>query len=325
MSSEGGRSVAIRLQGLTKYYGKTLAVDHLSFEIYENEIFGFLGPNGAGKTTTLLMLTTVIKPSEGTATVMGHDIRRDADAVRRLIDIAFQEPKLYWVNTPWEILVWHAKVWGYSGREAKIVVRDVMERLEIWESRHKKAFELSGGQRKKIEVAKVLITKPKIAIFDEPTAQIDVAGKHYIWSTIRELRDEGSTILLATNDLYEADVLSERVGIIHRGRLVALGTPAELKDKVPSGDIIEIRVEGRLDDSVLSRIKAEGRASEVNYSDGRLKIYLNRGEEFLPRLVTILMEHGVKIHSATVREPSLDDVFFYYTGLSIREAERRGR
>ncbi len=317
--------MAIRLQNLTKYYGKTLAVDHLSFEIYENEIFGFLGPNGAGKTTTLLMLTTVIRPTEGTATVMGYDVRRDADMVRRLIDIAFQEPKLYWVNTPWEILIWHAKVWGYGGREAKRVVRDVMERLGIWESRHKKAFELSGGQRKKVEVAKVLITKPRIAIFDEPTAQIDVAGKHYIWSTIRELRDEGSTIILATNDLYEADVLSERVGIIHRGRLVALGTPEELKDRVPSGDVIEMRVEGELDGQLLSRIRAEAEASKVKYSDGRLKVYLNRGEEFLPRLITMLTSSGIKIHSATVREPSLDDVFFYYTGLSIREAERRGR
>lgn len=319
------RNIAIEIQNLTKYYGKTLAVDHLNLKIYEDEIFGLLGPNGAGKTTTILMLATVIKPSDGTAIVDGYDIRKQPEKVRELIGIAFQDPKIYWVNTPWEVLYWHAKVCGYRGEEAKNIVKDILEKLDLWDSRNKKAFELSGGQRKKIEVGKVLIKRPKIAIFDEPTAQIDVTGKHFIWSMIRELRDTGSTVILATNDLFEADILSNRVAIIYKGKIVAFGTPNQLKDTVPSGDIIELKVENDISSNLLDEIRFDEGISKINYSNKVLKIYLNRGEEFLPRLISFLSNRGVKILSATIREPTLDDVFLYYTGETLAEAERGGK
>jgi ABC-2 type transport system ATP-binding protein len=315
-------NVAIDVQELTKYYGKNLAVDHVSFKVYENEIFGFLGPNGAGKTTTILMLATVIKPSYGTAIVGGYDIRKQPEKVRELIGIAFQDPKVYWVNTPWEVLYWHAKICGYKGEEAKRVVKDVLEKLELWDARNKKAFELSGGQRKKVEVGKVLIKRPKIAIFDEPTSQIDVAGKHFIWSMIRELRDSGSTIILATNDLFEADVLSDRVAIIHRGKIVTSGTPSQLKDNIPSGDIIELKVENNIDTKILDEIRYSRNITNINYSNRVLKIYLNKGEEFLPQLISMLSSKGIRILSATIREPTLDDVFLYYTGMTLIEAEK---
>ncbi len=317
--------IAIDVQELTKYYGKNLAVDHVSFKVYENEIFGFLGPNGAGKTTTILMLATVIKPSSGTAIVGGYDIRKQPEKVRELIGIAFQDPKVYWINTPWEVLYWHAKVCGYRGEDAKKVTKDILEKLELWESRNKKAFELSGGQRKKVEVGKVLIKRPKIAIFDEPTAQIDVTGKHYIWSMIKELRDSGSTVILATNDLFEADVLSDRVAIIHKGKLVALGAPNQLKDNVPSGDVIELKVENNIDVKTLEEIRYNQNVSNINFSNKVLKVYLNKGEEFLPQLIAMLTNRGIKILSATIREPTLDDVFLYYTGMSLVEAESEGR
>jgi len=318
-------SVAIDVQELTKYYGRNLAVDHVSFKVYENEIFGFLGPNGAGKTTTILMLATVIKPSSGTAIVGGYDIRKHPEKVRELIGIAFQDPKVYWVNTPWEVLYWHAKVCGYRGEEAKRIVKDVLEKLELWDSRNKKAFELSGGQRKKVEVGKVLIKKPKIAIFDEPTAQIDVTGKHFIWSMIKELRDSGSTIILATNDLFEADVLSDRVAIIHKGKIIISGTPNQLKDNVPSGDIIELKVENNIDTKILDEIRYNHNISNISYSNKVLKIYLNKGEEFLPQLISFLSNKGIRILSAIIREPTLDDVFLYYTGMTLVEAESQRR
>ncbi|MEM3832751.1 MAG: ATP-binding cassette domain-containing protein [Thermoprotei archaeon] len=311
--------VAVEIHGLTKYYGKNLAVDHISLKIYENEIFGFLGPNGAGKTTTILMLATVIKPSDGTAIIDGYDIRRQPKKVREIIGIAFQDPKVYWINTPWEVLYWHAKVCGYRGEEAKNIVRDVLEKLDLWDSRNKKVFELSGGQRKKIEVGKVLIKKPKIAIFDEPTSQIDVTGKHFIWSMIREFRDTGSTIILSTNDLFEADILSDRVAIIYKGRIVTSGAPSQLKDTVPSGDVIELKVESNINSSLLNEIRSDERISKISYSNKILRIYLNRGEEFLPQLISFLNNRGIKILSATIREPTLDDVFLYYTGETLTE------
>jgi len=317
----GMQSIAVKIMNLTKYYGRFLAVDHINLEIYDGEILGLLGPNGAGKTTTLLMLTTVLKPSEGRAEIYGYDINSQPDRVRELIGMAFQEPKLYWIHTPWEILIWHAKVCGYRGRKAREVVESVLRELEMYDARKKKAFELSGGMRKRVEIAKLFIQKPRLAIFDEPTAQIDVSGKHKIWDMIKGLRDEGSTIILATNELYEADILSDRVAIMYRGRIRALGSPGELKDSIPGGDILEINIDGSLNDSILDRVRGIRDVSMAKYNDGVLRISLNRMEEHLPNILTILFESGVKVRSVNMKEPSLDEVFLHYTGKSIREAE----
>ncbi len=319
MSINGG--VAVKLVNLTKYYGKFLAVDHLNLEIYDREIFGFLGPNGAGKSTTLLMITTVLRPSEGTAYVYGVDIRKDPDRVRQMVGIAFQDPKLYWVHTPYEILYWHARVCGYSSSEARQVVKEVLTRFDMWEARRKRAFELSGGMRKRVEIAKVFIQRPRLAIFDEPTAQIDVSGKHMIWEMIKELRDEGSTIILATNELYEADVLSDRVGIIYKGRIAALGTPQELKDTIPGGDVLEIDLDRPPSDEVVRRIEAEPEIVEVRRMNQRIRMYLNRVEEVLPRILAMLMESGYRVKRVDMREPTLDDVFLHYTGVKLVKEE----
>ena len=169
---------------LTKRFEDVVAVDNLSLSIDEGEIFGLLGPNGAGKTTTVLMLSTVIKPTKGTAVVGDHDIRKDPDAVRQLIGICFQEPKLMWVSTPWDVLNWHAKVCGLSTGERKQRVKQMLEQVNMWDHRRKRIHGLSGGMKKRVEVAKILIQRPKIAFIDEPTSQIDVVGKHKIWDMI---------------------------------------------------------------------------------------------------------------------------------------------
>ena len=317
-------SIAIEIKGLTKYYGNYLAVDHIDLEIYEGEIFGFLGPNGAGKTTTLLMLTTVIKPSDGTAIIKGFDIRKTPEKVREVIGMAFQEPKLYWVNTPWEILIWHAKVCGYSRSQAREVVKEVLEDLNMWDARNKRAFQLSGGMKKRIEIAKLFIQRPEVAIFDEPTSQIDVSGKHQIWNMIKALRDDGSTIILATNELYEADILSDKVGIIHKGKIVALGSPASLKDMIPGGDILEISIDRSIPNNIKSRLEAIPEVSRVSLYNGMLRLYLNRAEEILPDVVQLLMSNNIKVKSINMREPTLNDVFLHFTGKTIREAEEGG-
>lgn len=314
-----GSSIAVKIVDLTKYYGSFLAVDHINLEIYEREIFGFLGPNGAGKTTTLLMLTTVLRPSEGNAYVYGYDIRRHPDRVRGFIGMAFQDPKLYWIHTPYEILLWHAKVCGYRGVKAREVVRDVLMDLDMYEARGKRAFELSGGMRKRVEIAKIFIQKPRLAIFDEPTTQIDVSGKHKIWDMIKALRDEGSTIILATNELYEADILSDRVAIIYRGRIAALGTPRELKDTIPGGDVLEIEYASNLPQDVVGEIKGISQVQRIVQGDSRLEIYLNEVEKVLPKIVSLLIERGVNIRAVHMREPSLDDVFMHYTGARLEE------
>lgn len=314
----------IRMVNLTKKFENLVAVNHLNLEIEEEEILGLLGPNGAGKTTTLLMLTTVIKPTEGTAFIGPYDVTREPDKARTLIGMAFQEPKLLWVSTPWDVLNWHAKVCGLSADERKKRVRWILEELGLWNERRKTVHTFSGGMRKRVETAKILIQRPKIAIIDEPTTQIDIVGKHKIWNMIRTLRDEGSTILLATNELYEADMLADRVAIMHEGKLLICDNPKKLKDSIPGGDIIEVVLEKDMPEKSLEEVKKINRVVDVlTTKPNHLKIYLNKAEEMLPQITEFFLKMQVPIKSIQMSEPSLDDVFVHYTGLTIEEAEKK--
>lgn len=314
----------IRIIDLTKRYEDLVAVDRLNLCIEEGEIFGLLGPNGAGKTTTILMLSTVIKPTAGTAILGEYDVRKNPDDVRRLIGICFQEPKLLWVSTPWDVLNWHAKVCGLTTQERKQRVKQVLDDVDMWDARNKSVHGLSGGMKKRVEVAKILIQRPKIAFVDEPTAQIDVIGKHKIWGMIRRLRDEGTTIILATNELYEADVLSDRVGIMHKGGLLICDTPKKLKDSIPGGDIVDIRLEKEVTTSTLSELKGLQEVVDATETNPKnIRVYLNKVEEVMPQIMKLLLKSDTPVLSINMSEPSLDDVFVHYTGSTLEEAQQR--
>lgn len=313
----------IRIQNLTKKFGEVNAVDHLNMEVEEGEILGLLGPNGAGKTTTILMLATVIRPTEGTAYVGEYEIRKQPDKVRSMLGIAFQEPKMLWVSTPWDIVNWHAKVCGLSTDVRKQRVKEVLNAVEMWDARRKNVNELSGGMRKRVEMAKVLIQRPKIAIVDEPTAQIDIVGKHRIWNMLLELREEGTTIILATNELYEADRLSDRVAILHKGKLLVCNTPKELKDSIVGGDIMDLQFEKDVPPSVVEELKKLKEVADITQlKPTSMRIYLNKVEEIVPRIINLFAKRSVPITSVRMSEPSLDDVFAHYTGLTIEEAQK---
>lgn len=287
-------------------------------DVEEGEILGLLGPNGAGKSSTLMVLSTIIKPTEGTAEVGGYDVRKNPYEARELVGVAFQEAKLLWMNTPWEILTWHAKVCGV--KNPKQAAETLLKELNLWDARKKLAHELSGGMKKRVEVGKVLIQRPKIAIVDEPTAQIDISGKYQIWDMIRSLRDEGSTIILATNELGEADRLSDRVAIMYRGRLRVCDTPRSLKDSIPGGDVIDIRLETPVENRAVVELKGiAGIVDLVLVKPTHMRIYLNRAEKMLPKIMQLLSTLGVGINSINMKEPSLDDVFFHYTGAVLEE------
>lgn len=311
------------MENLTKKFGDQFAVDHLNLEVQEGEILGLLGPNGAGKTTAILMLATVIKPTEGTAYVGKYDVRKQPDKVRHLLGIAFQEPKMLWVSTPWDVVNWHAKVCGLSTSERKKRVKEVLEAVQMWDVRHKTVHALSGGMRKRVEMSKVLVQRPKIAIVDEPTAQIDIVGKHKIWKMLREMCDEGSTIILATNELYEADVLSDRVGILHKGKLLVCDTPKKLKDSIVGGDIIDIQFEKAPNPNAVEELRSfKEVVNLLQTKPQNLRVYLNRVEEVVPRIMNMFAKKDVAITSMHMSEPSLDDVFAHYTGLTIEEAQK---
>jgi len=315
----------IEIKDLTKKFGNVAAVDHLDLEIQEKEILGLLGPNGAGKTTAILMLTTVIKPTDGTAVVGGYDIRKNPEKVRGLIGVAFQEPKMLWVSTPWDIVNWHAKVCGLSTQERKKRVKEVLESVDMWDARHKTVHALSGGMRKRVEMAKVLVQRPKIAIVDEPTAQIDIVGKHKVWNMLLELRDSGSTIILATNELYEADQLSDRVAIMHKGKLLVCDTPKKLKDSILGGDIIDVQLEKDAPPGIVEELKGFKQVVEImQLKPTSLRLYLNQVEEVIPKIMNLFLKKNIPITSIRMSEPSLDDVFVHYTGLTIEEAQKNG-
>ncbi len=315
----------IRMENLTKKFGNFVAVDHLNLEVEEGEILGLLGPNGAGKTTTILMIATVIRPTEGTAYVGGYDVRKNPDKVRELLGVAFQEPKMLWVSTPWDIVNWHAKVCGLPAEERKRRVKEIMEALDMWNFRHRSVHALSGGMRKRVEIAKVLIQRPKIAIVDEPTAQIDIVGKHKVWRMLRELRNQGTTIILATNELYEADVLSDRVAIMHRGKLLVCDTPKTLKDSIVGGDVVEIQFEANPSPKMVEALNQFKEVVKIiKTKSSTLRLYLNRVEEIVPKIMGMLMKEGASVSSIHMSEPSLDDVFAHYTGLTLEEAQKEG-
>ena len=313
----------IRIRNLTKKFGNVAAVDHLSMDVEEGEILGLLGPNGAGKTTIILMLATVIHPTEGTALIGNYDIRKQPDKVRGLLGICFQEPKMLFVATPWDVVNWHAKVCGLSTSDRRQRVKDVLNAVEMWDARHKGVHNLSGGMRKRVEMAKVLIQRPKIAIVDEPTAQIDIVGKHRIWNMLLELRDEGSTIILATNELYEADRLSDRVAILHKGKLLVCDTPKKLKDSIVGGDIMDIQLEKDAPPKLVEELKGMKEVVDLTQvKPTSIRLYLNRIEEIVPRIMNLFSKREVPITSVRMSEPSLDDVFAHYTGLTIEEAQK---
>jgi len=313
----------IRIENLTKKFGDLAAVDHLNLDVEEGEVLGLLGPNGAGKTTTILMLATVMRPTEGTAYVGGYDIRKQPEKVRALLGICFQEPKMLWVSTPWDVVNWHAKVCGLSTAERKRRVKEVLDAVEMWEPRHKNVHALSGGMRKRVELAKVLIQRPKVAIVDEPTSQIDVVGKHRVWNMLLELREEGTTIILATNELYEADELSDRVGILHKGKLLVCDTPKKLKDSIVGGDIIDVELEKDASPAVIDELKRFKEVVDITqFKPTRIRLYLNKVEEIVPQIMNFFNERKVQITSLRMSEPSLDDVFAHYTGLTIEEAQK---
>ncbi|MHA1649674.1 MAG: ABC transporter ATP-binding protein [Candidatus Helarchaeota archaeon] len=304
----------IEINNLTKRFKDIVAVDNLTLEIYENEIFGLLGPNGAGKTTLIYMLATIYRPTSGTAHIATYDIVEQSAKVRELIGVSFQEAKLDWSLNYNEILNWHAKICGLSKEERQKRIKFIVEKLQLFDAKGKPAYKLSGGQKKKIEVAKILIQRPKIAFIDEPTAFLDPHIKKTIWDLILELRDEGSTVLLATNLMREAEVLckNDRIAIMNQGKIIKSGSPAALKDTIPGGDIIQVQSRN-LKPEIEKELTNIPNIVDIRINDNQMLIYLNKAEDVASTILQILLQHGISVEKFQMSEPTLDDVFFRYT------------
>ena len=312
---------AVETFGLTKSYGNVKALDGLGLKVRQGEILVLLGPNGSGKTTLLHLLSTVLKPTSGTATVMGYDIVKQPLKVREAIGISFQEPRGFWRHKPYHILSFHAAIYGLRGEEKSKVVEQTLQDFDLWPSRNKRFMELSGGQGKRLEVAKLFVHQPGVAVFDEPTAMVDLDGKRMIWDRIRGLREQGSTIIVATNEVREAEYLADRISIMKGGKEVVTENLRTLKDSITGGDVVEVGISPAISSGALKAISdVPGTVRVTQVSENTLNAFVNRSEDWLPQMMASVQSLGVKVTSIRVSEPSLDDVFLHYTGKEVAEA-----
>jgi ABC-2 type transport system ATP-binding protein len=318
----------IEASGLARTFrsrGRTVeAVRGIDLDVKAGELVGFLGPNGAGKTTTLRMLTTLLRPTAGRATVAGRDLADDPVGVRRRIGYVAQgggtTPELKVV----EEMVLQGRFYGLSKPDATRRTTDLMKRLDIADLDDRVIKTLSGGQRRRLDVALGLLHDPRLVFLDEPSTGLDPQSRANLWGHIRSLRDEhDTTVFLTTHYLDEADALCDRILVIDHGDIVAEGTPSELKAQV-SGDRVEVGVP---DQHVAATAEIAGRlpdAHEISTVDGTVRFRVPRGDTALPELLRVLDAAGIPMTSVQVQRPTLDDVFLTLTGRSLRDAEAEG-
>ena len=282
--------------------------------INDEEILGLLGPNGAGKTTLMLMMGTVYRPTSGKISVNGLDVVQHPNDVRKMIGIAFQDPRVNGILGAFDVLNWHLKMTTTLEKvEREARVEKVLRSVDLWDARNKRTWLMSGGMRKKVEDCKVLAQRPKIAVFDEPTAFLDVPSRLLMWKMIRELRDEGSTVIVATNMMDEAERLSNRVAIVNLGRLVAIDTPEQLKSKTRGVEVLELTL-GDGQECPTDLLTQFSEVQDVSQENNKVTVYLSGGRLLLPKIVETLTNRGVKIDSVHLKEVTLEDVFLNYTG-----------
>jgi len=312
---------ALVVEGLTKVFNKNLvAVDHVDFTVKEGEIFGFLGPNGAGKTTTINMLITVLRPNEGSAVVCGHDIVKEASEVRDCIGVVPQEYTADEDLTGLENVILCADLYGIPRDDSKKRAAELLELVELTKFKDKQVATYSGGMRRRLELACGLINRPHVFFLDEPTLGLDVQTRAATWNYIKLLKKEyGMTIFMTTHYLEEADMLCDRVAIIDRGKIIAMGAPNDLKEGL-GGDIMTLSIlDNEVDISDL--IKKVPRVKEVKRQEGAYRIKVVDGEETAPTIIDAVRAGGHKVTRLSLTKPTLDEVYLEYTGRSIREEE----
>ncbi|MCI4350725.1 MAG: ATP-binding cassette domain-containing protein [Thermoplasmata archaeon] len=314
-------SDAVVVEQLEKTFpGGVRAVDGVSFAVREGEAFGFLGPNGAGKTTTVSLLTTLLRPTGGRALVDGIDVVADPGTVRRRIGLVFQESTAEDELTGRENLEISAALYGVSRSDAQKRIRDLLERMQLVEAAGRLVKTYSGGMRRRLELAAGILHRPKVLFLDEPTLGLDPQGRAGLWEYVREIRKEsGTTIFVTTHYLDEADQLCDRVAIIDHGKIVAAGTPAELKEKI-GGDVVTlVPTDGTADlTPVLARVPG---VLQVQKQDGGYRLKCLRGESVVPAAVEACFTAHIAVASVALKKPSLDEVFLEFTGRAFREDE----
>ncbi len=311
--------VAIEVENLTKKFNGFVAVDDVSFSINRGEIFGLLGPNGAGKTTTISMLSTLLRPTSGSARVNGFEITNQEDAVRKSIGVVFQDQSLDEELTAYENMDFHGRLYRIPRNERQQKIVALLTLVGLDEKRDNLVKTFSGGMRRRLEIARGLLHEPKVLFLDEPTLGLDPQTRNHLWAYIERLNTEkGITIILTTHYMDEADRLCNRVAIIDKGKIIAANTPEKLKEEI-GGDVITIKASER--DRLLAQLKTLAWVEHVESHDGFVTINLRNAEKHVAELAQLSATNGIDIESISIRKPTLEDVFLHVTGRTIREEE----
>lgn len=310
----------LRANNLVKKFGDLTAVDDVSFEIYEGEIFSLLGPNGAGKTTTISMLSTLLTPTSGDAMINGFSIKNDNMQVRNYIGIVPQEIALYDDLTALENLYYWGRLYNLSGRALELRVAEVLEQIGLTDRAKDRIKTYSGGMKRRVNIAAGLLHKPKLLFMDEPTIGIDPQSRRMILDKVKELNQQGMAILYTTHYMEEAQELSNRVGIIDHGKLIAVGTQEQLTKQVGENDSIHILTDP-MDDlsSIAAKLQGFDGITRVTVDESGLNLITSNAETNLAPIIQEVSQAGARIKSIEIIEPNLETVFLHLTGRALRD------
>ena len=312
---------AIKVDSLSKNFEKFKAVDNISFQIEEGEIFGFLGPNGAGKSTTMMILTTLLKPTSGNASVQGFDVVTQAKKVRENIGYVQQEIGVDEYLTGRENLVFQSRISQMPKDLVESRIDEVISLVELEEKQNEAAITYSGGMRKRLDIACGLIHRPKVLFLDEPTVGLDIQTRRKIWEYIRKIHKEFEmTLFVSTHYMEEADKLCDRVGIIDYGKIQVIDTPEIMKNAMGNDMISFSLIDGiAKQDELINKIKQIEFVNQVTRKQGEITIKSSQCSEVIPKIFQTTTELGIEIDSLSLNKPTLDDVFISYTGHNLRD------
>ncbi len=310
----------IEVNQITKRFGDFTAVDGISFSVEHGEIFALLGPNGAGKSTLIRMLTTLLPPTSGAAAICGNDVLKEANAVRRLIGVIPQAMTSDMELSVEENLLIYAKLYGVPRERRRRLMADLIEAVELTKWKDKPVKNLSGGMRRRVEIARGLVHEPRVFFLDEPTTGLDPVSRVAVWEMLRQLKDNRDlTVLITTHYMDEADKLCDRIAIIDHGKLVALDSPMKLKASISGSNILDV--------SFLitppgweERLRALPDVETVSRNDNIYRIATRNGPATTMALLDAAAQINLPVHSLSVQSTTLDDVFVHYTGRQLRDA-----
>ena len=310
----------IEVDLITKRFGDFTAVDGISFSVEHGEIFALLGPNGAGKSTLIRMLTTLLPATSGTATICGHDVVKEADTVRRLIGVIPQAMTSDMELSVEENLLIYAKLYGVPRERRKRLMTDLIEAVELTKWKDKPVKNLSGGMRRRVEIARGLVHEPRVFFLDEPTTGLDPVSRVAVWEMLRQLKETRDlTVLITTHYMDEADKLCDRIAIIDHGKLVALDSPMKLKASISGSNILEVSFP-TTPAGWEDRLKALPEVEAVSGHDNVFRVATRNGPATTMALLEAAAQINLPVHSLSVQSTTLDDVFVHYTGRLLRDA-----